>query len=44
VDGLLRTLREPGWRTAIWLLAIMGIIALGMYLIRKGLLQRRQSV
>jgi uncharacterized membrane protein YdjX (TVP38/TMEM64 family) len=44
VEGLLRTLREPGWRTAIWLTVIIGIIALGMYLIRKGLLQRRQSV
>ncbi len=44
VDGLLRTLREPSWRTAIWLLAIIGIITLGMYLLRKGLLQRKQSI
>ncbi|MFO7594347.1 MAG: VTT domain-containing protein [Pseudomonadota bacterium] len=44
VDGLLRTLQQPGWRTVIWLLAIIGIVALGAYLIRKGLLRHRQRV
>lgn len=39
VDGLLRTLQEPGWQTVIWLLAIIAIISLGGYLVRKGLLR-----
>jgi len=42
VDGLLRTLQQPGWRTVIWLLAVVAIIALGTYLIRKGLLRQRR--
>lgn len=37
VDGLLRTLQQPGWRTVVWLLAVIGIIVLGGYLLRRGL-------
>ena len=44
VDGILRTLQQPGWRTVVWLLAILGVITLGIYLIRKGLLRRKQAV
>lgn len=40
VDGLLRTLQQPGWRTAVWLLAVIGIIILGSYLLRGGLSYR----
>jgi len=43
VDGLLRTLREPGWQTVVWLLAIIAIIAVGSYLVRKGLLRGSRS-
>jgi phosphatidylserine/phosphatidylglycerophosphate/cardiolipin synthase-like enzyme/uncharacterized membrane protein YdjX (TVP38/TMEM64 family) len=43
VDGLLRTLNQPGWRTAIWLLVVLAIIGVGTYLLRKGLLHRRRS-
>lgn len=40
VDGLLRTLQQPGWRTVVWLLAVIAIIMLGAYLLRRGLSYR----
>ncbi|MGM0594460.1 MAG: VTT domain-containing protein [Pseudomonadota bacterium] len=42
VDGLLRTLQNPSWRTLVWLLVVIAIIALGSYLLQRGLAYHRR--